>query len=115
MTAVQQAGFTALGSDWLCAGDITYDTAARVLASAHELPLPLSGSILCSGLNLIDSTAVAVLLAIKRRAAREQKPLRILDPSPSLYALVQLYDVEDVLLTPSQAIQPFERAGINPP
>lgn len=115
MTAVQQAGFTAVGSDWLCAGDITYDTATRVLASARVLPLPVSGSILCSGLNLIDSTAVAVLVAIKRRAAREQKPLRIVDPPPSLCALAQLYDIEDLLWAPSQTIQLSERAGINPP
>ena len=50
--------------------------AGPALEAARELPLPADGVVDCAGIEAVDSTAVAVLLALKRRAAQERKPLR---------------------------------------
>jgi phospholipid transport system transporter-binding protein len=45
----------------------------------------------------IDSAAVAVLLALKRRAADEDKPLRFVGVPAALASLAELYGVEEIL------------------
>ena len=45
----------------------------------------------------IDSSAVAVLLALKRRADEEGKPLRFAHVPAALAALAEVYGVEAIL------------------
>ena len=58
----------AAGDRWLLAGLLTVDTAASVLESSREAALPKTGIVDLTGLEGVDSAAVAVLLAWRRRA-----------------------------------------------
>ncbi len=91
------AGFSASGDRWQYQGELTFATAGAALAASARLPLPPSGSVDCSGMAALDSTAVAVLLALLRRAAGEHRPLTFANPPPPLRALADLYDVSEIL------------------
>ncbi len=93
------AGFSADlgGTRWNCAGALTFANASRVFAAAVVMPLPAAGEVDLSGVVAADSAAVAVLLALKRRATEEGKPLAFTHVPAALSALADLYDVEDVL------------------
>lgn len=85
------------GERWICGGPITFANAAGVLEASRALPLPSSGIVECDALHPVDSAAVAVLLALKRRAVGESTPLKFVNITPSLHTLSDLYGVEDLL------------------
>jgi len=85
------------GTRWVYAGALTYANAAAVLAGAAELPLPTAGEVDLRSLTSVDSAAVAVLLALKRRAGAAGAPLTFVDVPASLTALADLYSVEEIL------------------
>ena len=58
------------GSRWRFEGALTLDNAAGVLEAASELPLPSAGVVDFDGLRHADSAALAVMIALKRRAHR---------------------------------------------
>jgi len=94
-----ESGFApdAGGARWMYIGGLTFAEAGPVLAASATLPLPRDGIIDCSGIGAFDSAAVAVLLAIKRRAAAEHKPVVFIGLQGRLEALAKLYDVEEIL------------------
>lgn len=85
------------GARWLASGDITFANAGPVLAAAQELPLPSTGLVQCDGITAVDSAAVALLLALKRRGAEQGTPLKFVEVPAALVTLAALYDVEDIL------------------
>ncbi|MEP7181774.1 MAG: STAS domain-containing protein [Betaproteobacteria bacterium] len=85
------------GGRWLGTGALTSVNAGGVLEAATALPLPSDGVVDCGGLGAVDSAAVAVLLALKRRAGEAGRPLRFVNLPPALAALASLYDVEGIL------------------
>jgi phospholipid transport system transporter-binding protein len=92
-------GFAATdgGAGWTCTGPLTFANAAQVHAAASVLPLPSGGGVDFAQLGAVDSSAVAVLLALKRRAIDERKPLRFAHMPPLLSALAGVYGVERML------------------
>jgi phospholipid transport system transporter-binding protein len=94
-----ESGFApdAEGARWTCAGELTSANAGTVLAAAAALALPAGGDVDLSAVEGIDSAAVAVLLALKRRAADEDKPLRFVGVPAALASLAELYGVEEIL------------------
>ena len=93
----QAAAGLAAGGRWTLSGALTMDSAAEVLSASREAPLPSSGVISLGGVEQVDSAGVAVLLAWKRRAAAEGKPLSFADIPPNLAALAELYGVVELL------------------
>ncbi len=93
------AGFAVAGDGarWIASGALTFDNAARVFAAAEALALPTSGIVACDGLAHVDSSAVAVLLGLKRRAMREGRTLRFEAAPAPLRALAAVYGVDQVL------------------
>ena len=91
-----EAGITAAadGSRWIAAGALTFDTAAELFAAAQSLPLPASGVVDCAGIAAVDSSAVALLLSMRRRAAEAGMALSFEGVPPPLASLAQLYGVE---------------------
>ena len=94
-----RAGFSAdaAGARWRYNGALTFANASRVFAAALAMPLPTAGEVDLSGAIGVDSAAVAVLLALRRRAADEGKPLSFTHVPAALSALADLYSVEDLL------------------
>lgn len=87
----------ASGERWTLSGALTIDSAAELLAASREAPLPASGVVSLEGVESVDSAGVAVLLAWRRRAAGERKPLSFADVPPALAALAELYGVDNLL------------------
>jgi phospholipid transport system transporter-binding protein len=94
-----RSGFSAdaAGARWRYNGALTFANASRVFAAALVMPLPTSGEVDLSSAVGVDSAAVAVLLALRRRAADEGKPLFFTHVPAALSALADLYSVEDLL------------------
>jgi len=92
-------GFSAeaAGARWSYAGPLILANASRVFAAAAAMPLPTAGEVDLSGMVAVDSSAVAVLLALSRRAQEEGKPLAFIKVPAPLRALADLYSVEDLL------------------
>jgi phospholipid transport system transporter-binding protein len=76
---------------------LTFDDAAAVFEASQALPLPAAGVVDLTGLAHADSTALAVMLALKRRAAVEGVALKFAAIPPRLHALAQVYGVEELL------------------
>ena len=88
----------AAGARWTYAGALTFAEAGSVLTAASALALPRDGLVVdCSGIGAFDSSAVAVLLALERRAAAEGRGIAFVGLSPRLEALAALYGVEEML------------------
>ena len=85
------------GTRWSYNGALTFANASGVFAEALAMPLPSAGEVDLSGVVAVDSSAVAVLLALSRRAQEEGKRLAFTKVPVALRALADLYSVEDLL------------------
>jgi len=85
------------GTRWIYNGELTFANASRIYDAALALSLPPSGEVDLSGVVTVDSSAVAVLVALCRRAADEGKALAFTHVPATLTALADLYSVEDLL------------------
>jgi phospholipid transport system transporter-binding protein len=85
------------GARWSIEGALTFTTAAALLAAAEAMALPLGGVVDCAGVAAVDSAGVAVLLALKRRAAAEGRAIAFTSVPTPLRALADVYAVEDLL------------------
>jgi phospholipid transport system transporter-binding protein len=93
----------AAGDRWMVAGALIVDTAASVVESSREAALPKTGIVDLGGVDVVDSAAVAVLLAWRRRGTVEGVELSFTGAPASLAALAELYDVEDLISPKIQA------------
>jgi phospholipid transport system transporter-binding protein len=88
--------FLATPEGWRFDGTLTMDTAAAVMASANALPLPETGRVDFGGLAQGDSSALAVIMALRRRALSEKRALRIENLPQALLSLAVAYGVDDI-------------------
>ena len=93
--AAQTGAFAAAGDRWTFAGVLTFEDAATVLEDSARLPLPASGTIDMSGLAHADSAALAVMLALNRRATIEGRRITFAAMPAMLESLARVYGVED--------------------
>ncbi len=93
----ETGGFVASDAGWAFAGALTLDGAAAVLATSRSLPLPPTGVLDFSDMMHADSAALAVIIALKRRAATEGVTLSIVGLPASLHSLAVVYGVENLL------------------
>lgn len=94
--AAASGAFSVAGDAWRFEGTLTFDDATAVLEQAAALPLPASGVMDMAGLAHADSAALAVLLALKRRAAAENHKLSFAAFPPMLESLALVYGIEDL-------------------
>jgi phospholipid transport system transporter-binding protein len=90
-------GFAAAGDGWTYAGTLTFANATAVFDACGDLALPAAGSVDLAGLGQADSTALAVMLALKRRAAREDRPIAFVSVPAGILRLARVYGVEELL------------------
>ena len=95
--APSQGGFVAVDERWTFAGSLVFADAAAVFEAARELPLPASGIVDLAGLGQADSSALAVMLALKRRAAAQGTRLQFAAIPQGIKALANVYGVEELL------------------
>jgi phospholipid transport system transporter-binding protein len=97
MSEPRGTGAFSAGDSWSVSGALTIDSAARLLAASRDAVLPPSGIVAFGEVHALDSAAVALLLAWKRRATAEGKTIAFTGIPPSLTALAALYGVEELL------------------
>jgi len=85
------------GARWVYAGELSCANAGAALVAARSLPLPASGEIDLGAIGHADSAAVAVMLALRRRADAEGRAIRFVNVPPPLAALAQVYGVDAML------------------
>ena len=90
-------GFAIAADGWTFTGMLTFADAAAVFEAAQGLALPGTGSVDLSGLEQADSSALAVMLALKRRAVLEGAKVTFASIPPGLTALAHVYGVEELL------------------
>jgi len=93
----EMGAFSSSSEGWMFGGALTLDDAAAVLDASSELPLPESGVVDFGGLMQADSAALAVMMALKRRAASEGRTLAMRGLPGSLHSLAVAYGVENLL------------------
>jgi ABC-type transporter Mla MlaB component len=90
--------FVAEGDGWKFSGVLAFDDAMSVVEAARSLPLPRSGIVDLAGLVHADSSALAVMLALRRRAAAEgHHELRFTSVPPVVDSLARVYGVEHLI------------------
>ncbi len=95
--AAGAGSFSASDAGWVFAGALTLDDAAAVFEASQALPLPANGVVDFGGLMQADSSALAVMMALKRRATTEGRTLTMRDLPGSLRSLAVVYGVENLL------------------
>jgi phospholipid transport system transporter-binding protein len=95
--SASRGAFTAAGAGWRFEGALTLDDAAQVLEATRTMPLPEDGGIDFAGLTQADSSALAVIIALKRRGASEGRVLSIAALPDSLRSLAVVYGVDDLI------------------
>jgi phospholipid transport system transporter-binding protein len=85
------------GGAWHFRGTLTFDNVSAVYASSKLLALPAKGVVDLSGLVHADSSALAVLLGLSRRASAEDHPLALAALPEPLLALAHVYGIEELL------------------
>ena len=89
--------FSTSNDGWLFAGALTLDDAASVFEASQALPLPANGVVDFSGLMQADSAALAVMMALRRRASAEGRVLALRGLPASLKSLAIVYGIEHLL------------------
>ena len=95
--SASEGGFVVTAKGWTFAGTLTFADATAVFEAARKLALPDTGVVDLSGLEHADSSALAVMLALKRRAAREGARLAFASIPSGILALARVYGVEELL------------------
>jgi len=94
--------FAAEGDRWTFQGVLTFDDAIAVLRAADRLPLPASGTVDLRAMAHADSAALAVLLALRRRAKAEGRKLAFAGMPPMLDSLARLYGIDALIAPPGR-------------
>jgi phospholipid transport system transporter-binding protein len=89
--------FVPAGERWTYMGTLTFVDAAAVFEASRKLALPSAGIVDLAGLEQADSSALAVMLALKRRATAEGARLEFASIPPGIHALAHVYGVLDLL------------------
>jgi len=96
-SAVGEGEFAATANGWTFAGTLTFADAATVFAASGGLDLPGTGLVDLAGLEHADSSALAVMLALKRRAVREGVRVVFTAIPPGVLALARVYGIDELL------------------
>jgi phospholipid transport system transporter-binding protein len=94
----QKAGLDADAERWAVTGSLTVDSVSSLLHASAAHPLPGASIVDLGGVDRVDSAAVALLLAWRRRAATEGRRLVFSGVPPSMASLAALYGVQELLV-----------------
>jgi len=83
---------------WTFAGALVFADAAAVFEASRSLPLPASGIVDLRMLGQADSSALAVMMALSRRAAAQGAGLKFTGVPQGVVALARAYGVHELLL-----------------
>jgi phospholipid transport system transporter-binding protein len=90
---------TAENNTWKLRGNLVVDKAETVLAESLALPMDDTALVVdFAAVNTVDTTALALVLAWKRRAKEEFSEISFINFPDNLMSLASLYGVQDFIL-----------------
>ena len=95
--AATDSGFAATALGWTFKGTLTFADAAAVFGASRNLALPENGIVDLAGLAHADSSALAVMVALKRRAHAEGATLSFASTPAGILTLAHVYGLEELL------------------
>jgi phospholipid transport system transporter-binding protein len=98
LSDVAATGFSldADGAAWRYRGALTFDNAAEAYAASQKLPLPTSGRVDLAQVTHLDSSALAVILAIMRRAGEAHLAISLVHVPAASVTLAKVYGVAEL-------------------
>jgi len=93
----ERARLDTSGDRWAVSGSLVMDSASALLDASRAHALPSAGLVDLARVERVDSAAVAVMLAWKRRAVAEGKSLAFTGLPQSMASLAALYGVQELL------------------
>ncbi|MBS0320121.1 MAG: STAS domain-containing protein [Proteobacteria bacterium] len=84
------------GATWRYSGALTFDNATAIYAASEALPLPTSGRIDLAAVTHLDSSALAVMLAVMRRARAAGIELTLAHVPPASVTLAHVYGIAEL-------------------
>ncbi|MGQ0443176.1 MAG: STAS domain-containing protein [Methylophilaceae bacterium] len=82
---------------WQITGDILVDNANTLLVASQQLAISGEALIDFANVTEIDTSAISIMLAWRRRAIAENKQLKFINLPANLSSLTQLYGVADFI------------------
>lgn len=90
---------TAEKNIWKLRGNLVVDKADAVLAESNTLSMDDTALVVdFAEVNTVDTTALALVLAWKRRAKKEFSEISFINLPGNLISLASLYGVQDIIL-----------------
>jgi phospholipid transport system transporter-binding protein len=91
------AQISQIENSWLISGDVIIGTAKAILDESVSLTLAQNTAIDFSKVTDIDTTAISLILEWKRRAAKQNASISVINLPENLTSLVKLYGVSELI------------------
>ena len=82
---------------WSVNGDVIIGSVALILESSKSLSIAQKTTIDFANVTDIDTSTISLILEWKRRAQKENKPLKFVNLPANLTTLTQLYGVAELI------------------
>ncbi len=86
-----------IGNHWNISGDVVIGTISPLLAASKSMSIKVDTTIDFAQVTDIDTSAISLILEWKRRAQKENKPLKFVNLPANLVSLTQLYGVSELI------------------
>jgi phospholipid transport system transporter-binding protein len=82
---------------WNLSGAVVINSVQALLSASQALPLTPNTTVNFANVTDIDTAAISLILEWKRRAQRENLPLKFVNLPANLISLMQLYGVAELI------------------
>jgi phospholipid transport system transporter-binding protein len=82
---------------WEVSGDVLIGTVAQILAVSNALQITGDTVIDFAKVGDIDTSTISLILEWKRRAQKENQPVKLVNLPANLTSLTQLYGVDELI------------------
>jgi phospholipid transport system transporter-binding protein len=91
------AQITQTGNRWEIAGDLIVGDVPMVLEASKSLSMAQNITVDFANVADIDTSTISLILEWKRRAQKENQPVKFVNLPANLISLTQLYGVADLI------------------
>ena len=97
MAHVTLANITQTDNRWNISGDVVIGTVPSLLLASKALPIATNTMIDFANVTDIDTSTISLILEWKRRAKKENQPIKFVNLPANLNSLTQLYGVAELI------------------
>ena len=82
---------------WNISGDVVIGTVPSILVASKALPIAANTQIDFANVSDIDTSTISLILEWKRRAQKENQPIKFVNLPANLNSLTQLFGVAELI------------------